>query len=355
MAQEIEEKEIMIQWRRILGRVAVMATLLIGLLISGVAYWYSLYLSSNGPLVVEKSVTVNIPKGSSVVDIKRILAAENLITDDVRFLLLVRFSGYSNKLQAGEFLLPTNALPFEIIKLLVSARSVQHSITIPEGLRATEIAEVFAAGGWCDKIQFNELVNDPVFIAHIGLGDEQSLEGYLFPDTYYFTKGYRGAEKIVTMMVDRFKEVWSELLSEHGAEADRKKTVILASIVEKETGASFERGLIAGVFHNRLRINMPLQSDPTVVYGLADFSGKITKKNLRTATPYNTYTRRGLPVGPISNPGKKALQAVLSPQESKYLYFVSKNDGTHQFSATLSEHNRAVRKYQRKKSAKKGK
>lgn len=336
-------------------RIVFHAILLAMLALSCGTYWYSRYIVSPGPHADAPEETVVIARGSSVVAIKDILVEKKIIHDDIRFLLLARFEGYANRLQAGEFLLPTGALPLEILEILSSARSVQYRITIPEGLRAREIAQVFAAEGWCDGERFNRLVTDATFIARFDLPSITSLEGFLYPDTYFLTRDVRGAESIITLMVSRFIEVWQGLVKDLDQTPDLFDTLILASIVEKETGAPEERGLIAGVFHNRLRKKMLLQSDPTVIYGIKDFEGNITRKHLRTVTPYNTYKIRGLPVGPICNPGKDALKAVIAPVATKYLYFVSKNDGTHQFSRTLSEHNWAVTKYQRKKSRKKGK
>ncbi len=311
------------------------------------------YILGTGTIAAGKEVIVNIPKGSSVKAIGKILGDAGLIDNDPRFLLLAKFSGYSGRLQAGEFRLVGGQRPGGVIKELVFAKPVQHPVTIIEGLRATEIAELFAKKGWCDAENFISLVTDQRFIDLLGLKDLSSLEGYLYPDTYLLTSEMKGAEKIITMLVHRFAMVWAELTAEIDHEISREQMVILASIVEKETGAASERSLIAGVFTNRLDRGMRLQSDPTVVYGVENFSGKITRQQLRHPTPYNTYTIPGLPVGPICNPGKEALQAALHPTETKFLYFVSKNDGTHQFSASLSAHNSAVRKYQRKKKNKK--
>jgi UPF0755 protein len=317
--------------------------------------WYAYYVISPGPQTVAEDVTVTIPRGTSVRGIAKILAQKDVIHDDFRFLLLASFSGYSSKLQAGEFLLKTGRKPGEVLKELASARSVEYAITIPEGLRAAEIAEIFGDAGWCDPKKFISLVYEKSFMEKLGFDNLASLEGYLFPDTYLFTKDIRGAEKIIPIMVKRFTEVWQKLSADLVEKVDREKTVILASIVEKETGAPEERPLIAGVFHNRLRSGMRLQSDPTVVYGSEKFSKPITRKDLKTPTTYNTYTLPGLPVGPICNPGKEALEAVLHPATTKHIFFVSKNNGTHHFSTTLREHNRAVQKYQRKKKVKKGK
>lgn len=339
----------------IIRRIVLGTILLLVFVALSLGAWYSLYVFTPGPQTGSETVIVTIPKGTSVRGIGAILDEAGVIHDDIRFLLLAKFTGYGNRLQAGEFRLHTGKKPEKVLQTLASARSVQYSVTIPEGLRASEIAEIFAEGGWCDPKSFNNLVYDEQFLEKLGFGNLESLEGYLFPDTYNFTRDTFSTEKIIALMARRFTDVWGELVSELEEQPDREKTVILASIVEEETGAPEERPLIAGVFHRRLQLGMRLQSDPTVVYGVNGFSGKITRKDLLTPTPYNTYTLPGLPAGPICNPGRDALEAVLHPTPTKKLYFVSKNDGTHHFSATLAEHNRAVRKYQRKKSAKKGK
>ncbi len=319
------------------------------------AGWFSYYVFTPGPQTGAETAVVTIPKGTSVRGIGDILAQEAVIHGDIRFLLLAKFSGYSSRLQAGEFRLRTGIQPGEVLKELAFAKSIEYPITIPEGLRAAEIAEIFGEYGWCNPQKFIELISDQSFLEKLGFDHLDSLEGYLFPDTYLFTRDISGAENIIPIMVKRFTDVWSELSAGYDEEPDQEKTVILASIVEKETGAAEERPLIAGVFLNRLQKGMRIQSDPTVIYGSQKFSKPISKRDLRTPTPYNTYTLSGLPVGPICNPGKEALAAVLYPATTDTLYFVSKNDGTHQFSKTLSEHNRAVVKYQRNKSDKKSK
>lgn len=336
-------------------RIALGVILLFVFVLIFLGGWYSLYVVSPGPQTGSETVIVTIPKGTSVRGIGEILDEAGLIRNDIRFLLLAKYTGYGNRLQAGEFKLFTGQPPGKVLETLASARSIQYSVTIPEGLRASEIAEIFGEGGWCDPKSFNNLVHDKRFLEKLGYANLDSLEGYLFPDTYLFTRDYFSTEKIIALMTKRFADVWGELVSELEQEPDREKTVILASIVEEETGAAEERPLIAGVFQRRLKLGMRLQSDPTVVYGVNAFSGRITRKDLLTPTPYNTYTLPGLPAGPICNPGRDALEAVLHPTPTKKLYFVSKNDGTHHFSATLAEHNRAVKKYQKKKTAKKGK
>lgn len=341
-------------------RIALVAILLFVFLlfsfIAGLTYYHS-YTNAPYPQSLsgeDKSVIVTIPKGSSVKRIGEILDDSGVIRYDFRFLMLARLSGYAKSLRAGEFEMPLGKRPGEILQLLTVARPVTYPVTIPEGLTAAEIGARFASEGWCEEEKFLSLVHDPATIEGFGLTSLNSLEGFLFPDTYLLTKETRGAEKIIALLLGRFKEVWQEETATIEPKPDVDRTVILASIVEKETADPSERPLIAGVFHNRLKRGMRLQSDPTVVYGALDYNGTITRTHLRTPTPYNTYTLPGLPIGPIANPGRESLVAVLHPQQSSNLYFVSKNDGTHQFSATLAAHNRAVQKYQRKKKQKKG-
>jgi len=333
-------------------RTVLWAVLFLFLSAMAAAGWVGLYMSGSGFVPPGKEIIVTIPKGSSVRTIGEILGEAGLIKYDPRFLLIARFSGYSGRLQAGEFRLKGGNKPGDVIRELAFARPVQHPVTLIEGLRAEEIAEVFEQKGWCDGSNFVSLTKDKEFIESLGFADMLSLEGYLYPDTYLLTADMKGARKIISMLVHRFRSVWQELASGVDHEISMKKTVILASMVEKEAAVAGERALIAGVFANRLARGMRLQSDPTVVYPIENFSGRITRKQLRDPTPYNTYTLPGLPVGPICNPGREALRAALYPAETKYLYFVARNDGTHQFSGSLAGHNRAVRKYQRKKRTK---
>lgn len=314
------------------------------------------YAHSQGPAGESEQVIVEIPKGTSVKGISRILGDAGIIDDDIRFMLLARFQGVATKLRAGEFQLPTGKKPLEILELLITAKPYHYAITIPEGLRGEEIGAIFAGEGWCDYYVFLELMEDQEFIAELGFEGISSLEGYLYPDTYFLTSDMRGAKNLIVLQVNRFKEVWQEIVRDmEGELPNQRETVILASIVEKETGDAAERALIASVFHNRLKKGMKLQSDPTVVYGSGDFKGPITKTHLKTPTPYNTYIIPALPAGPIASPGRAALAATLHPVEAEYIYFVSKNDGTHHFSKSLREHINAVNKYQRKNDEKNSK
>jgi len=327
-------------------RGALWASLCVFLLGAAGFGWFASYAFTPGPETAKKEAVVFIPRGSSVERISGLLAEAGLAYDDIRFALLTKIMQVSAQLPAGEFLLTTGQAPLDLITELVEAKPVQHKITIAEGLTLEQIAELFSAGGWIDRERFEFLASDPTFIGSLGLQEIASLEGYLYPDTYLLIKPSPGEAALLKKLVGRALAVWDEL-GPHTHNFTRHEVFTLASIVEKETGKAEERPLIASVFHNRLQRNMKLQSDPTVIYGIKDHSGPLTKTDLKTKTPYNTYQIPGLPPGPICNPGREALAAVVSPTESGYLYFVSKNDGSHQFSSNLRDHNRAVRKYQR--------
>ena len=319
------------------------------LLLCPVAFggWLGLYCLQSGPSQEAKYAIVRIPPGTRTKGIGQILAKAGLIHDDIRFLLLTKYLGLAGKFPAGEFQLSLGQKPEDVLRQLATARQVEHAVTIPEGLRIEEVADIFAAGAWCDRNSFIALANDPEFIKSLGVKSVSSLEGYLYPDTYLLTrKHHRDTKSLITMQVNRFFQIWSELGNDSNQHMSRHEVVTLASVVEKETGDAAERPMIAAVFLNRLKTGMRLQSDPTVIYGLKDFSGDLTRTDLRANHPYNTYVIPALPAGPICNPGQKAIEAVLHPAGTDFFYFVSRNNGTHQFSKNLSEHNQAVHKYQ---------
>jgi UPF0755 protein len=314
------------------------------------AIWFACYVFTPSPGSGE--VIVEIPKGAGSRRIMALLAEKKLADEDIRFLALLRLLRTIEKkdppkLRAGEFSVPLGLNPLELIRFLHIAKPVQHRVTVPEGLTMAQIAEIFAKAGWADAAVFLQLCQDGDFIGSLGL-EAGSLEGYLFPETYSLVRGETDERGIISSMVRRFLAVWKESGAKEYRGLNRHQLLTLASIVEKETGAASERTTIAGVFYNRLRGGMRLQSDPTTIYGIKDFNGNLTKADLLAETPYNTYVISGLPPGPICNPGKAALEAVLHPADVSYLYFVSKNDGSHQFSKTLAEHNRAVRQHQRR-------
>jgi UPF0755 protein len=236
--------------------------------------------------------------------------------------------------------------PIQIMEKMVKGQVELYKLTVPEGLNIYQIADRVVRAGFAENAAFIAAATHADLARKNGIPAE-TCEGYLFPETYYFPKTVK-VETIISTMVKRFWKVfntaWKERANQLGFSIHQ--IVTLASIIEKETGASFERPLISSVFHNRLKRKMRLESDPTVIYGLKDFDGNLKRAHLETPTPYNTYKIMGLPVGPIANPGKKSLKAALYPADTKFIYFVSKKDRTHKFSTNLKDHNQAVRKYQ---------
>ncbi|MDR3088613.1 MAG: endolytic transglycosylase MltG [Desulfobulbaceae bacterium] len=319
----------------------------LSLLLLLVVVWSAGYLLSPAPSPAGQTVTALIPKGASLKSIAAILAHSKLIGDQYSFLILAKLSGKAQRLPAGEFALRGGRRPLALLHELATAKAIARAVTLPEGWTAAEMAARLAEDGWCDAQKYLRLSADAAFIAKLGFVGAATLEGYLYPDTYHLTKADTDATHIITMQTRRFQEVWRALGGEKLAATAARRALILASLVEKEAAVAAERPLIAGVFTNRLRLGMPLQSDPTVLYGVTGDNRPITRTDLERATPYNTYVIAGLPVGPIANPGRDALAAALAPATTDFLYFVAKNDGSHQFSTTLEDHNAAVRRYQR--------
>jgi UPF0755 protein len=293
------------------------------------------------------SKVILIPDGSTFHQVAALLERERLIKSGAAFIVLGRSQSADRKIHAGEYELNAGMAPAEILSRLLSGQVLLRSMTIPEGLTMGQIADLLEQHGLTDRTDFVRLGHDRTFIASLGLKVE-SLEGYLYPDTYKFPRSMK-AKEVVAAMVEHFKQVFGPEMQARAQELkmSEHEVVTLASMIEKETGADDERPDISAVFHNRLKKHIPLQSDPTVIYGLTGFDGNIRKKDLSSPSPYNTYTFTGLPPGPIANPGVEAIRATLYPSASRALYFVSRNDGTHQFSATLTEHNQAVEKYQK--------
>jgi UPF0755 protein len=291
-------------------------------------------------------VVVSLSSGESFDRITQRLHVAGIIQDPIRFKWIARIRGNDKHLKAGEYRLSAGMTPLQTLDALVSGDVFLHIVTIPEGYTFKQIAAELEHLELADAQAFIDLAGDPQTAQSFGL-EGSTMEGYLFPDTYYFPKGLT-ARAIMAKMVERFREqipeTWRERAQALGF--SMHQVVTLASIIEKETGAPAERPIISSVFHNRLKKKMRLESDPTVIYGIKDFDGNITRKHLGTRTPYNTYMMRGLPKGPIANPGHESIQAALYPAQTDFLFFVSKKDSTHYFSKTIKEHNKAVRKYQ---------
>ena len=290
---------------------------------------------------------VRIPSGTGLRAAARILAREGVIDHPDLFALLTRLKGMGRELKFGEYRLSAALPPSQVLRVVTTGTPLQHRITFPEGLTVRKMAALLERAGLADENRFLAKARDPALAAGLGLPG-QDLEGYLFPDTYLLPRGLK-PESIIRIMAGRFKEVFAQLkaAAPPANGLDDHQTVILASLVEAETRVDQERPLVAGVFVRRLKKGMLLQCDPTVIYGFPELEGRLRKKHLTDPHPYNTYVHKGLPPGPIGNPGRAALAAALNPAQTKYLYFVSKNDGTHHFSRNYAQHRAAVNKYQR--------
>jgi UPF0755 protein len=312
------------------------------------AFEFWLFLKSPGSscLGVQQ---VRITAGMKAAKVASLLSGQGIIADESSFLILCWLRKADQSLKAGDYALLPLSTPNQVLDQIVAGKAVIERVTFPEGATMYELAKVFQERGLASEKEVLRLVEDSDFVKANGL-QAASLEGFLFPETYFFQRSQSEAA-MLRMMIRQFwrhlPEGWEQRAAELGVTL--KEVVIMASMVEKEAAVDSERPTIAGVFYNRLKRKMPLQSDPTAVYDLAGFSGPITSTQLKRRSPYNTYLNRGLPIGPICNPGAKSLQAALFPENVPYLYFVSKRDGTHQFSETLAEHQQAVALWQQKR------
>ena len=302
------------------------------------------------PVSLQPSHTEPLPfiitHGENFRSITRRLAETGVICSPFKFRLFARLNGLDKQIKAGEYRLSSTQSPQKILNTFIEGKVTLHRLTVPEGYTLKQIARSAADAGLADADTFLRAASDPRLIRSLQI-DASSLEGYLFPDTYHFPRTVEPST-IIRTMVRRLKTVFTP---EWEAAARKKgltlhQALTLASIIEKETGDPGERAVISSVFHNRLKKGMRLESDPTVIYGIPDFDGNLTRKHLHTPNPYNTYLNPGLPPGPIANPGAAAIKAALFPAKTRYLFFVARKDGTHQFSTSFSAHKRAVRKYQ---------
>lgn len=310
-------------------------------------------------LVLEMSIWADQPAGESTREtiftvargqgfaaVADALHAQGLLTRPLKFRLLARIHGNDRQIKTGEYLLSPRLSPRQLISILTEGRVRLHRLTIPEGFTVRQIGQTIQESGFSAAADFEHWASHPDLLHEFNLPAD-SFEGYLFPDTYLLP-GSATAPQIIRTMVRRFHAVFSAPWRERARDLGFSvhQIVTLASIIEKETGTSPERPLIASVFHNRLKRRMRLEADPTVIYGIQNFNGNITRKDLKTPTPYNTYTIWGLPPGPIASPGQESLKAALYPAETRYLYFVAKADRSHHFSTNYKDHTRAVKKYQ---------
>jgi len=308
------------------------------------------YQSSHSVSENTEPVIVNIPPGATLKQISHDLKDRSLIRSASAFRLLANIRKKQTHIQVGEYELNQAMLPIEILLAITSGKTVLHPVTIPEGYRITEIAQLLEEKDLANRENFIQEGRDAELINTLNI-PSGSLEGYLFPETYHFNR-HASERKIIRTMIDTFKQrvLTTDMLNKiKNSKMSLHETITLASLIEKETGKDEERKHISSVFHNRLRKKMHLQTDPTVIYAIQGFDGNIRKKDLSIDSPYNTYRYGGLPPGPIASPGLKSIIAALNPIKSNHLYFVSRKDGSHHFSSSLKEHNRAVRKYQLRK------
>jgi UPF0755 protein len=331
----------------------VALTIMLGSFILG-WHWLGYQQFLDSPIqLTEGEQTLLIEPGDSLRGVARDLARDGVISDELYFRVLARLSGKAAKIQAGEYLLSGTMTPEGLLQQLVEGRVKQYGLTLIEGWRFGEMLDFIKASP--DLHHTLSGVSPEEIMAEIGLPDIHP-EGRFLPDTYHFPRGMSDRQFLL-----RAYQTMVQFLGQAWAERDETiplkspyEALILASIVEKETGKASERAEIAGVFSRRLQQKMRLQTDPTVIYGLGEaFDGNIKRRHLSEDNPYNTYTRHGLPPTPIALPGREAILAALHPAAGDAIYFVSKGDGSHHFSATLEEHNNAVIKYQlngRKKS-----
>jgi UPF0755 protein len=295
-----------------------------------------------------KEIIVAIPKGASLSQVGALLQEKGVISSKLIFKIVAFIRGEQHKIKAGDYALKTGSDAGEVLDTLISGKTLMLSVTIPEGYDLFQVADIMHQNGILSKDEFLRLAQDPLFIKELGL-QATTLEGFLFPDTYFFRYSEKSDGKLlIKRMVQRFQGIYDKniraIAEENGWTMNQ--VVTLASLIEKEAKAS-EHAMVSAVFHNRIRQNMKLQSDPTVIYGIKPMGSRITREDLNKKHPYNTYQNFGLPPGPIANPGKESLVAAVNPAVVDYIYFVARNDGSHQFSNNLKEHNKWVNLYQR--------
>ncbi|MBI4179283.1 endolytic transglycosylase MltG [bacterium] len=306
------------------------------------AFFYAI----SRPLAVLHDGLVEIPPGAGLSVITgRFFGGQ--AGSGMLFKAHVVLTGASRRLQAGEYQLSKDSIR-SLTQKLLSGKVHLYRLTVAEGIWATDIVTLLAESGLADRDRLLDLIHDPAFARELLGFDAPGLEGYLFPETYFFSKGMK-EDEILRVFVRRFREKTGGLLESDTAHA----VVTLASLVEREARMDEERALIAGVFLNRLKRRMPLESCPTVEYALGRKKMALSQKDIAVDSPYNTYRRAGLPPGPVANPGLAAIRSVLAPAETRALFFVARGDGRHIFSETLAAHNRAKAQV-RKMSGRKG-
>ena len=340
-------------WRA--GKIWILAALGAALAVLAVwaahewGYWQHFLFEAPYQGYLEESRIIRVVPGALAASVAADLEREGIVPLARVFLWRLDRRELSRRIQAGTYRFDRPLTLDEVIRTLVEGRAASVTVTLPEGWASVRMFDRLEAAGLGTSRRYLEIWRDAGRIRDLDPAAD-TLEGYLFPDTYRFPLD-ADEPAVVEALLARFRSVAAPELAAADSGAARRQALVLASLVEKETGAAAERPLVASVLANRLRRGMPLQCDPTVIYAewleKGDWDGEINRSDLRRDSPYNTYRRKGLPPGPICNPGLPAIQAALRPAETGYLYFVSRNDGRHVFSEDLRAHNRAVRKYQR--------
>lgn len=335
--------------RKRLGGVALYALGCLGIICFCTVLIGGYYLS---PTTSSKEiVTITITPGSSTTTIAKRLATNNLIRSPLVFKLAARYRGIGTQLRAGTYQFSRDMPLTRILDELKKGQVEFQTFTVPEGITSKAIAELWETSGLGTAQAFMEAMQAPKLHPEY-IPEGATVEGYLFPDTYKFTKGST-AETVVKMMLAESDKRWDKTLTEEAAALGftRHQIITLASIIEREAASKSEIPQIASVFHNRLKDNWRLQADPTVLYALGDPKRLLTRDDWKFVSPYNTYLHKGLPPGPIGNPGMAAILGALRPEKTSYYYFVAIGEGKHHFSKTLAEHNRMIRQIKREKAA----
>ena len=336
--------------------VGVASLIMIAVLVLG---FISYHFVNSRPSENPEEVTFEVTQGKTFSKVASELETFQLVNNAHLFTWFARLQGATGKMKVGEYLLRKNMKPSEVLAVIISGKSIGRPLTVSEGLNVFEIADLYQQRGFGTREEFLKWATDPEFVKlQLGEGHD-SLEGYLYPETYQLTK-FTTTKELLQAMVANFNSAYKDIEGKSEIKGFTKHQIVtLASIIEKETGAPEERPKISSVFHNRLLKGMLLQTDPTIIYGLAEQAQKtvynITKADILRPTKYNTYVIKGLPPGPIANPGKAALEAAVHPEKSEFLFFVSQNDGTHVFTSTYEAHSQAVKKFQLDKKAREGK
>jgi UPF0755 protein len=327
----------------------VLLLLVLGVIAGGAAYVFATRLNQPYRGYAEPERFVEIPSGDGPNTIGERLIAAGVVRDELTYRVALWRSGQARRLKAGEYRFDREMTPLEVLDKIARGDVVLLNLTFREGLTIDEMSRVFESNGFGPASTFVDAGKNGSLVQDVD-PEARDLEGYLFPDTYALPRG-SDAPRVVRAMVDRFHQVLTPELKK-AAEARGltvRQLVTLASLVEKETARPDERPQVAAVYANRLKIGMGLQCDPTVIYALqraGRYTGNLRRDDLMFDSPYNTYRYAGLPPGPIAAPGKGSLEAAASPADVDFIYFVSRNDGSHEFARTLDEHNRNVQRWQ---------